>query len=120
MADEKTRARIADLREYATALRASVHVHHTGADLIEQAADTISALTVPDGDARERLLQLITEYMPGREGIPKVQDVWLADAILAAFPVLGRDIAGEIEAETMDELRKLIPAGWQMLSVRQA
>lgn len=56
MTDEKTRALIKDLREYATALRASVHVHHVGADLIEQAADTISALTAPDRDARDGLL----------------------------------------------------------------
>ncbi|GAB2567367.1 hypothetical protein [Leucobacter ruminantium] len=45
-------------------------------------ADALSALTVPDGDARERLADLLEE-LDGTD----FMDV--ADAILAAFPVLG-------------------------------
>lgn len=31
-----------------------------------------------------------------------------------------RDEIGEIEAETMDDLRRLIPEGWRILAVRRA
>ena len=34
---------------------------------------------------RESLISLIAENMPGRDGVPKIQDVWLADAILERF-----------------------------------
>jgi len=85
------------------------------AEVFSALADALSAFTVPDGDTRERLLRLISEYMPGRDGIPKVQDVWLADAILAAFPVLGT-AAPEPEWEYGLRHRETddLPSAWYM------
>lgn len=52
--------------------------------LMVQAADALSALTVPDGDTREQLIEVIapSAYQAYRHDR-------IADAILAAFPVLG-------------------------------
>ncbi|MGO2188224.1 MAG: hypothetical protein ACTH4Y_08260 [Microbacterium gubbeenense] len=41
-----------ELRDYATQLRASTHVHHTGADLIEQAADEVERLRAWKAEAK--------------------------------------------------------------------
>ena len=41
-------------------------------------------------------------------------------ALTATGVFARRDEVGEIEAETMDDLRKLIPEDWQMISVRRA
>ncbi|UOQ60368.1 hypothetical protein MUN76_15265 [Leucobacter rhizosphaerae] len=41
MTDAEKRELIEELRDYATALRASIHVHHRGADLIEKGADAL-------------------------------------------------------------------------------
>lgn len=49
-----TKELIEELRAYATALRASVHVPHTGADLIERGADALVARQ-PSEDDREAL-----------------------------------------------------------------
>lgn len=54
-------------------------------------ADALSALTVPDGDARERLAEIIEPYIDTAIGDygSGSYDETLPDAILAAFPVLG-------------------------------
>lgn len=55
-------------------------------------------LTVPDGDVRERLVNVLV-MTPMADAIfgDLAAISRTADAILAAFPVLSRDIAGEIE-----------------------
>lgn len=66
-----------------------------------------AALTTPqEGDARERLAKLLAaqageewDRLVGTAAYARNRFLRKADAILAAFPVLSRDIAGEIEAE---------------------
>lgn len=51
---------IEELREYATALRASVHVPHTGANLIERGADALAArLPTEDDEALSERIGII-------------------------------------------------------------
>lgn len=55
----------------------------------------------PSGvDARERIATLIRHYDPNERVID--WEYLAADAILATFPVLSRDIASEIDAERED------------------
>lgn len=72
--------------------------------LEELAAEHVCPPTPQEGDAREYLIAVLNA-IPGH--------VWgaasevgalggMADALLAAFPVLSRDIAGEIDAERED------------------
>lgn len=100
MTPEETRELIAEARDRASAMPT---FDLTG-QCLTACADALSALLpVPDGDARERLVECvdtgIATYL--REDLPEdgfMEAEVVADAILAAFPILGRDIAGEIEA----------------------
>lgn len=77
-----------------------------GIDLAEALAQAaVAALTTPqEGDALNRVAQVVSDALDAelpedqRTGEPTVMDENVATALLAAFPVLGRDIAGEIEA----------------------
>lgn len=107
MTDEKIRALIAELRSAAGAGREGTHAGYSpllrGADLATRAADALEALTVPDGDAREQLIDvLVMTDLSDYAGTDMGMINAAADAILAAFPALSRDIAGEIEAEAAD------------------
>lgn len=71
------------------------------ADALESLADRLAALTTPqEGEARERLVNVLV-MTPMADAIygDLTPISRTADAILAAFPVLSRDIAGEIEAD---------------------
>ncbi|UOQ57222.1 hypothetical protein MUN78_16455 [Leucobacter allii] len=115
MTPEKTRALIAeDLRNSADMIRdrgnsvATIYAA-TIERLMRDAADALEALTVPDGDVRERMVQLIDKKLDGDCGYGVGE--YLSDAILPAFPVLGRDIAGEIDAEREAEWVKVSDRG---------
>lgn len=101
MTPEETRALIAELRSAAGAGREGTHTGYSpllrGADLATRAADALEALTVPDGDARERLLAVLSRH--GHVEWDALDVAVVADTVLAEFPALSRDIAGEIEAE---------------------
>lgn len=89
MTDDNTRALIAELRRAAGAGREGTHAGYSpllrGADLATRAADALEALTVPDGDARERLIEVLRTITPRLH-----EPLWTnvlgdqADAILAA------------------------------------
>lgn len=69
---EATKELIAELREYTVALRASVHVHHTGADLIDQAADALDARQPTEGDDA-LVIAALNAYEPNA-ATPNIED----------------------------------------------
>lgn len=85
-----------------------------GIDLAEALAQAATvALTAPqEGELRERLAEVIWDAWDERDSdwsevsaLEKSRWRSVANVILAAYPVLGRDIAGEIEALNAEIVR---------------
>ena len=89
---EKTEDLIAELREYALALHVSVHVRHTGAELIERAADRLAALTtgqeIDAPSVREAIGEVLADMEAVIDGVPVASDLVglteIADAAILA------------------------------------
>lgn len=121
MTDEKIRAALEEMRAFEKAHRLQGEGGNRSetemADRLKRWADALSALTAPDGDVREQLIQLALAHLPilGVAGTGKIvgcrcmdrvfvrgQETWaehIADAILATFPELSRAAALEPEWE---------------------
>ncbi len=134
LSDGKKRALIAEGRAVTERMALYVDAQDDAA-VLDRVLDALeSSLTVPDGDARERLIDAMergekvrqaawTAYgaEPDGEGTRPHSDNWYrAEALLAAFPILSRDIAGEIEAEADDEVRESALDEFYVLGLRRA
>lgn len=99
-----TKELIEELRAYATALRASVHVPHTGADLIERGADALVARqpSVIDRDTAIDAIAGGTISVPGGYGVLHGDDAAnIVDAIIgqAAVPDAATDVREYLHAK---------------------
>ena len=107
MTDEEIRAALEEMRAFEKAHRLQGEGGNRSgtemADRLKRWADALSALTVPDGDARERIARVLCErngYLwDDTEEDQQAFHLWDADAILAAFPVLSRTAAPEPEVK---------------------
>ncbi|UFS59494.1 hypothetical protein [Subtercola endophyticus] len=55
----------------------------------------------------EELTKIIADRLPGRDGIPKIQDVWMAQAILESTFLADHD--RRIKAETLKSAANDLP-----------
>ncbi|WP_336991055.1 hypothetical protein [Leucobacter sp. VD1] len=111
MTDEKTRALIAEARDRADHMTLLAKLTENGpgavvareeADRMTRFADALEALTVPDGDAREKLIDvLVMTDLSDYAGTDMGMIHAAADAILAALPALSRAAAPESGREDL-------------------
>lgn len=89
-----------------------------------QKITALAALTTPqEGDAREQIVEYLrTQNVFTGETSTKVAEEQTRKifAIIAAFPVLSRDIAGEIEAESDEEVRESAHDEFYVRGLRRA
>ncbi|UOR02039.1 hypothetical protein MUN77_01525 [Leucobacter allii] len=102
----EARELIAHTRTYNFGMRSADKLAHEVAPALADALE--ASLTVPDGDARETVMKAIRAGREARQewwtvaedvSDPPSDDDFIADAILATFPVLSRAVAPEPEWE---------------------